>query len=109
MQASATEKRTTRRYETDAEVVCSYLTSNGGQRTFGGTMGNYCARGMYAEMKNPFRKGTILLVKTYRRDASEGHQPVQEGFRSVSLAEVRWSQPVSREGENFYGTGLKYL
>jgi hypothetical protein len=109
MEVLAMEKRTATRYETDASVVCSYLTSNGNERVFDGTMRNYGACGMYAELKSPFRRGTILLVKTRCSPSRPMPSPLQEGFRSVSLAEVKWSQPLSREGETLYGIGMKYI
>jgi hypothetical protein len=34
---------------------------------------------------------------------------MEEGFRSMALAEVKWSQPMSVEGEILYATGLRYL
>lgn len=109
MEVLAMEKRRAQRHASDTAVVCSYLTSNGGQCTFHGTMLNYGACGIYAELKNPFRKGTILLVKANCSDTSGLTMPVQEGFRTISLAEVKWSQPMSREGEIRYGTGMKYI
>jgi len=109
MKALAVEKRCAQRFESDARLDCSYLTSVGGQRVFTGKMGNYCASGIYAELKNPFRTGTILLIKARREDDSAENLPVQEGFRTISLAEVKWSQPLSREGETLYGIGMKYI
>lgn len=103
------EKRSVQRHPMDATVVCSYLTSNGNERTFNGRMRNYGAYGMCAELKKPFRKGTILLVKTRCNPARPADSPVREGFRSISLAEVKWSQPLNVEGERRYGTGMKYI
>jgi len=34
---------------------------------------------------------------------------IEEGFRSVSLVEVKWSHTLFAEGNLLYGTGLKHL
>jgi len=33
----------------------------------------------------------------------------EEGFRSLAIAQVKWSAPIAVEGEAYYGTGLKYV
>jgi hypothetical protein len=32
-----------------------------------------------------------------------------EGFRSLAIAEVKWSMPITVEGDAYYATGLKYM
>jgi hypothetical protein len=62
--------------------------------------------GFYAELKGHVKSGAVLVVRT--TGSSWGYS-MDEGFRSMALAEVRWSQPKSIEGEVRYATGLKYL
>jgi hypothetical protein len=69
-------------------------------------MKNCCTNGFYAELKARFKAGTILVVRT--TGGSRGYSK-DEGFRSLALAEVKWSLPRSVEGRICYATGLKYL
>jgi hypothetical protein len=103
------EKRTSNRHETEKSITCSYLTSQSYHDTFNGKLKNYCDSGMYTELQACFKKGTILLVKA-SNDPSDHLEPdAKEGFRSISLAEVKWSKKVSRQGAVWYGTGFQYL
>lgn len=70
---------------------------------------NYGSRGMYAELETDFKKGTIVLVKTTGRPTECFRSDTADGFRSISLAEVRWTKPIPSERNTFYGIGLKYF
>jgi len=69
-------------------------------------MKNCCVNGLCAELGTHFKTRTVLVVRTtgsscgYSRD---------EGFRSLAIAEVKWSKSKSVEGGSCYGTGLKYM
>jgi hypothetical protein len=103
------EKRTSKRHTIDTSVVCSYLTAGQRDKTFNGKMRNYCSRGMYAELNGQLQKGLILVIKTRPAPKDSARSVIEEGFRSVSLAQVQWSKPMSHHGDTLYGTGLKYL
>lgn len=77
-----------------------------GGQSIDGRMLNCCAAGCYAELKAPVKAGTILVVRT-TGGAWGGF--THEGLRSMALAEVRWSEPISIEGTICYATGLKYV
>ena len=64
---------------------------------------------MYAELQTCFNDGTILLVRTTSSAHERLPATIDEGFRSVSLVEVKWSKPLSANGVVCYGTGLKHL
>ncbi len=103
------EHRNCRRHEAENPIVCSYLTSKGAEEQFDGKMKNYCDCGMFAELQTEFKNGTILVVKT--SGASWGRTPpeIQEGLRTITLAEVKWSKSMSADGVSRFATGLKYL
>lgn len=100
------EKRANRRHAIDTAIVCSHLTTVGSGDTVDGWMRNCCVNGIHAELKAGFRTGTILVVRA--TGSSRGYSR-DEGFRSLALAEVKWSLPRFVEGHVCYATGLKYV
>jgi hypothetical protein len=103
------EKRSSNRHKTDQSIVCTFFTSHGGDGTFDGRMQNYCNSGLYAELQTSFKEGTILLVRTTSHAPERLPEKIEEGFRSISLVEVKWSKPFSANGDVRYGIGLKHL
>jgi hypothetical protein len=103
------EKRSSRRHPTEASIVCSYLTAGTIDKTFNGKMRNCCPSGMYAELNGDPPTGLILVIKSRPEPTDRPSSRRAEGFRSVSLAQVQWSKPMSQGGKTLYGTGLKYL
>lgn len=100
------EKRATPRHLISTSIVCSLLSSAGFGEPVDGRMKNCCVDGLYAELRFYFKPETILVV---RATGSSCGYSREEGFRSLAIAEVKWSKPVTGEGEAYYGTGLKYL
>lgn len=109
MMGDVMEKRTSKRHASDTSVVCSFLTDGRMDKTYDGKMRNYCTSGIYAELNGKLQKGLILLIKTRPAPEDSGHREIKEGFRTISLAQVQWSKPMSCRGQTLYGTGLKYL
>jgi hypothetical protein len=103
------EKRNSNRHKTDQSIVCTFFTSHSGDATFDGRVQNYCDSGMYAELQTRFKEGTVLVARTTSSDPEESPSKIEEGFRSISLVEVKWSKPLSSNGVVCYGTGLKHL
>jgi hypothetical protein len=72
-------------------------------------MKNYCDSGLYAELQVQFREGTILLCRTKGVPSEHSRTKIEDGFRSVSLAQVKWSKPIRVNGTTCFATGLKHL
>jgi hypothetical protein len=100
------EKRENKRHDSDTTVMCSFLTTLRCGEPVGGIMRNYGCGGMYAELRVHFKAGTILVVRSIGNPSG---CPSKNGYRSISLAEVKWSEPKPVRGDICYGTGLKYL
>ena len=100
------EKRENKRHTSDMAVMCSFLTSRRCGEPVDGIMKNYGCGGIYAELRACFKAGTILIV---RSTGNPSGCPSKDGYRSMSLAEVKWSEPRPVRGTICYGTGLKYL
>ena len=103
------ENRNSNRHKTDQSIVCTVFSSHGLNDMFYGKLKNYCDFGMYAELQTCFKDGTILLVRTTSSAPERLPAKIEEGFRSVSLVEVKWSKSLSSNGVVCYGTGLKHL
>jgi len=102
----AMEKRSNQRRRINTSIVCSRFKSQDRIDDIDGQMKNCCLTGFYAELQEQVTMGTVLVVRAC--GDSCGYS-TDEGYRSLALAEVRWSQPKSIEGEVCYATGLKYL
>jgi hypothetical protein len=103
------EKRNSSRHKTEQSIVCTYFASRSYNDTFGGKMKNYCDAGLYAELQTQFKNGTVLLVRTTSSSSKPPTTRLEASFRSISLVEVKWSKPISCDGNLCYGTGLKHV
>jgi len=103
------ENRTSSRYEIESPIVCSYFSSLNSDEAFCGEMKNYCDSGLYAEMQVQFKEGTVLLCRTKRTRLERSLTKIEDGFRSMSLAQVKWSKPICVDGTTRFATGLKHL
>lgn len=103
------ENRNSNRYETEQSIVCTVFTTSGFNDMFYGTMKNYSDFGLYAELQTNFKDGTILLIRTTSSFREGLSLRPEEGFRSISLSEVKWSKPLFTNGDTFYGIGLKHM
>jgi hypothetical protein len=100
------EKRAVIRYQSDISVCCSFLNSAERCQPVEGKVKNFCATGLCAELRSHFKTGTVLVVRT---TGASGSNSGEDGIRTLALAEVKWSKPMSAEGMVCYATGLKYL
>jgi hypothetical protein len=100
------EKRAARRHRINTSIVCSHLNSADFGEPVDGRMKNCCVNGLYAELGAHFKTGTVLVVRT--TGSSCGYSK-EDGFRSLAVAEVKWSRSKPIEGCVCYATGLKYL
>ena len=100
------DKRSNPRREINTPIACKRYVSLNSEASIDGKLKNCCPAGFYAELKEHVTAGTILVVRM--TGDSWGHC-ANDGLRSMALAEVRWSKPMSAEGKDCYATGLKYL
>jgi len=100
------EKRSNQRYLIEAPIFCSPFYSLQADKTIDGRILNCCPAGIYAELKSSVKAGTIVVVRV---TGGFGGISADEGLRSMALAEVRWSKPITVEGAVRYAAGLKYL
>jgi hypothetical protein len=103
------ENRTSSRYEIESSIVCSYYSSQNSNEAFFGEMKNYCDSGMYAELQLECKEGAVLICRTKRISMERSRTKIVDGFRSMSVVQVKWSKPIRVDGTTRFATGLKHL
>jgi hypothetical protein len=101
---SRTEKRSLVRNNTQILVACSSLTAKSPDAVHG-QMVNCSWEGTCIELNHRMHEGSIVMVKATTRDLDEP----PEGFRTLALAEVKWSRRLEEGTTLNYAIGLRYL
>ena len=99
------EKRSLFRNCTRIVVTCSSLTSKSPEDLSHGHMINCSDGGTCIKLNHKLHEGSIVMIKATGRDASNP----PEGFRTLSLAEVKWSKQLEVGMIPNYVVGLRYL
>jgi len=97
------EYRNIKRQGIDASTVCSYFATSNNTNVYDAKMLNYSKGGMCIESNAEFKKGAIVLVKVKALFSNAGYPSLMEGFRTVSLAEIKWSKPSYDAGKALFG------
>jgi len=103
------EKRALDRCFTAVPVACCRFSILDGTATHEGTMLNCSCGGSYVELDRPIDEGTIVMLKSSGVSDDRTSSVLPEGYRSVSLAEVRWAKVIDEDFMYRFGLGLKYL
>lgn len=99
------EKRSRIRNRTQIHVTCSSLTATSPYGVSHGCMTNCSWGGTCIELNHRIHEGSIVIIKTNSR----GIENLPEGFRTLALAEVKWSKQLEDERIPNYAIGLRYL
>jgi hypothetical protein len=75
---------------------------------FQGKMANYSQNGLYFESESALKPGTSILIRVQNNLDANGTFEFKEGFRSISLGEVKWCKEFISEGSTHYAVGVKY-
>ena len=102
-------KRTLVRSNTRIQVACSNLQSSGRTEVFNGTMRNCSCGGTCIELDHSIQSGSIIVIKATDCSGLSDSSAMPEGFRSVALAEVKWSKVLKNRESPKYAIGLRYL
>jgi hypothetical protein len=103
------EKRALVRNHTQISVACSSLASNSPSSVSTGVMLNCSCGGACVELNQKIKQGSILMIKATGRIENITLPVLPEGFRTLSLAEVKWLKTRGRQRAYHYMIGLKYL
>ncbi len=103
------EKRSIRRHTINASTACGHFTASINGKIYDGKMLNYSSDGMCIESSAEFKKGAIVMIKVNALSRNADYQKLTEGFRTVSLAEIKWSKASHDAGKVVFGmSALKY-
>ena len=106
------EKRACKRYNRRSSIICGFLSSSP-KETYKAQMINYSKDGIYVESDFVFNIGTNILYRmescsTSNSDSNSDPETL-DGFRTISLAEVKWWKKIRDKIGPKYGLGLTYL
>ena len=71
-------------------------------------MVNYSHDGLYFEADSAIQAGTSILIRVLENLDVDTAPELREGFRSVTLGEVKWCKEFISEGMTYYGIGVRY-
>ena len=100
------EKRASRRYNRTASLECSVFNQ---RKRFPAEMVNYGKDGAQIVTQTHFAKGAVLVLRLKDSEAALLASDHAEGFRSISLAEVKWCRAFKEADVSRYGLGVKYF
>ena len=100
------EKRSIKRHAINASTAFGRFTASTYRKTYDGKMLNYSADGMCIESSAEFKKGAIVMIRVNSLFSNADYPKLMEGFRTVSLAEIKWSKPSHDAGKTFYGMSV---
>lgn len=103
------EKRSLIRDCTQIRVACSSLVAGSPISPCNGIMLNCSCGGTCIEINQELHKGSILMIKANGWAGEKIPEKPPDGFRTLALAEVKWSKPAEAENVCNYRTGLRYL
>jgi PilZ domain len=99
------EKRSLVRNRTQIGITCSSLTAKSPDAVSHGHMVNCSSAGSCIQLNHKVHEGSIVMIKaTSFRITSP-----PEGFRTLALAEVKWSKRLEDGMIPGYTIGLRYL
>lgn len=103
------EKRGLTRNHTRVSVACSCLTAASPDTASNGVMINCSCSGTCIELNRKLFVGSIVLIRTTGLITEDLDRALPEGFKTLALAEVKWSERLGEERASGYAVGLKYL
>jgi len=104
------EKRALIRNLTQISVACSSLTASSPAAVSMGTMLNCSCAGTCIELNHKIHTGSIVMIKATGWSAIETPaEPPPNGFRTLALAEVKWTKRLEQDRIPNYAIGLRYL
>jgi hypothetical protein len=71
-------------------------------------MMNYSQNGLYFESRSALQPGMSVLIRVQKNLAADSACEIREGFRSLTLGEVKWCEEFISKDSVYYGVGVKY-
>jgi hypothetical protein len=103
--AEHNENRTFDRYHRVASITCAYFNTD---KYFSAKMYNYSEGGLYFESECPFKPGSDILIRVEKSAAGTYPAALNEGYRTITIGEVKWCMEIPCAESGRYGVGIKY-
>lgn len=106
------EKRSGERHRHESPIIVAKFVSES-EVSHEGKSHNYSEGGIYFETNSPFTPGTVVHIR--REKCSTGKHTLTlnmyDGFRSVTLAEIKWCRKMSYQNDSryHYCMGARYF
>ena len=97
------EKRSITRHGINVSAVCDQITTSASRKVYNGKILNYSEDGLCIETSAELKNGAIVIVKVNAPLGHDDYSNLKEGFRTVSLAEIKWFKPSYNSGKSFFG------
>jgi hypothetical protein len=99
------EKRESKRFCSQASMTCGIFNNC---KTYHAEMINYSKNGMCFKCDSAFNKGVSLLVRINGRLPDYKAPEDEEGFRTISVGQVKWWQKAQEEAGSFFTIGIRF-
>ena len=100
-----TEKRSSDRHQQEVPISVAYFNAS---RYRPAKMLNYSEGGIYFESDFSFAPRTSIYIRIEKEMTGLPRAKIQNGFRSVTLGEVKWCKEIGKGESGRYGIGVKY-
>ncbi|HIJ57039.1 MAG TPA: hypothetical protein HPQ03_13080 [Deltaproteobacteria bacterium] len=99
------EKRSSERHRDKSSVTVAYFNTE----TYHPARSlNYSKDGVYIELDFSLKPGTDVFIRRDRTPQPDMDCALREGYRSVSVANVKWCKEIKDFNRACYGVGAKY-
>ncbi len=100
-----TEKRSCERHYQEVPITVAYFNTN---RYHSAKMLNYSEGGIYFESDFAFQPGASIYFRIEKKMTDLPARKIHNGFRSVTLGEVKWCKQINKGESSLSGMGVKY-
>lgn len=99
------EKRAHVRFAHRATLICLALNTSAYYNT---QKRNHSKGGLCFESEFEFQKGTIFNIRIKDNSTNDLCSECWEGFRTMSIGEVKWCRKIQNTKKNHFKVGVKY-
>jgi hypothetical protein len=99
------DKRIFDRHHQEACIICAYFNGNEYCRA---KMLNYCEGGLYFESELAFKPGASIYIRIVEFSQRTSESSLHNGYRTITLAEVKRCEELSDTEFYKYGIGARY-
>jgi len=100
------DRRSEKRFDCEAKIKCSYFNKD---RFFDAKILNCSPNGNYFETAHEIKPGSTILIRSGTLFSKIIRCDYPFCLRTVYLAEVKWCNKSSENGDSYFGVGVRHL